>query len=215
MAVCLSTSPPPPQPQPYPCGWCVQPLALLIPLNTLCARRAGAPGNPDPQPPPVCPLRPVLSKVGFRETRAGPRAYGRTGPDPPPPRPAPSSPFGKEARVIFFLASPVASSPYSTSCHLDRSSPLSTETAGRGAYKLDASPCSLPARGALAVSNRQPCSLAWPALDGRTQRSWEAPPSPCPLPSSIPIAASFHLNTVPSPSQPPSPRLGNSPDIVF
>lgn len=79
-------------PSPTPAGEprrCVQPLALLIPLNTHCARRAGAPGNPDPQPPPVCPRRPVLSKLGFRETRAGPRAYGRTWPRSSTPAPSP------------------------------------------------------------------------------------------------------------------------------
>lgn len=49
----------------------------LIPRNTHCTRKAEVPGNPDPQPPPANPLRPVLSKDGFRETGAGPESYGR------------------------------------------------------------------------------------------------------------------------------------------
>lgn len=65
-------------PQSFYCGGVCPACALgpLIPLNTHCARKAEVPGNPDPQPPPAYPLRPVLSKDGFRETGAGPESYG-------------------------------------------------------------------------------------------------------------------------------------------
>lgn len=66
-------------PQSFHCGgvWLACAPGPLIPLNTHCARKAEVLGNPDPQPPPSDPRRPVLSKDGFRETGAGPESYGR------------------------------------------------------------------------------------------------------------------------------------------
>lgn len=182
-----------------------------------------------------------MSKVGFRETRAGPKAYGRIWPQSstqhPPLRP-PQPPFNKGVRVVFFLTSPRSSFAHKTpSCQLEKSPPLSTERVWQEAFKLDFSPYSSWISVPCAVNNLfndtlQPSSLAWTTPDtlkghGEGPTLSEAEllgtggdygPHPCPnLFSSHEVLSTFtshpHL-PIPT-SSPTHPRLGNAPDIVF
>lgn len=126
----------------------VSPTSLLLPsvalgpsnpFNTRCSRKARVPGNPDPWPPPARLPRPVLSKVGFRETRAGLGPYGRFGPDP---LPAPERPCRKGGGLFLSCLLQVAINSQGTWEPI-RESPFATQRQRGQCYPLYFRPCCL------------------------------------------------------------------------